>query len=56
MATVRGEQGSVKFDEAGSSVAVLAATRNWSLSISKDSIETTVHGNTFRGTQGGLIK
>ncbi len=56
MATLRGEQGSVKFDDAGSSVAVLAATRNWSLSISKDSIDTTVHGNTFRGTQGGLIK
>ena len=56
MAILRGEQGSVKFDDGGGTASTIAATRNWSLNITKDSIDTTKHGDTFRGTQGGLIK
>ena len=56
MAILRGEQGSVKFDDGGGTASTIAATRNWSLNITKDSIDTTKHGDKFRGTQGGLIK
>ena len=55
MATLRGEQGAVQFDAAGSSNATIVGTRSWSLTITKDTYETTDHGDTFRAFIGGLV-
>ena len=55
MATIRGEQGAVQFDAAGSSNATIVGTRSWSLTITKDTYETTDHGDTARAFIGGLI-
>lgn len=55
MAFYRGEQGSVKFDEAGSSAAAILSTRSWSMTIEKESMDTTALGDTYRGNIGGLI-
>lgn len=55
MATLRGEQGAVQFDAAGSSNATIVGTRSWSLTITKETYETTDHGDTFRGFIGGLV-
>jgi hypothetical protein len=55
MAFYRGEQGSVKFDDAGSSNSTIASTRSWSLTIEKDVLETTALGATYKSNIGGLI-
>ena len=55
MATLRGEQGAVQFDAAGSSNATFVGTRSWSLTITKETYETTDHGDTFRAFIGGLV-
>ena len=55
MAFYRGEQGSVKFDEAGSSAATILSTRSWNMTIEKESMDTTALGDTYRGNIGGLI-
>jgi hypothetical protein len=55
MAFYRGEQGSVKFDDAGSSLSTIASTRAWSLTIEKDVLETTVLGATYKANIGGLV-
>ena len=55
MATLRGEQGAVQFDAAGSSNATIVGTRSWSLTITKETYETTDHGDTFRAFIGGLV-
>jgi hypothetical protein len=55
MAFYRGEQGSVKFDDAGSTTATIASTRSWSLTIEKDVLETTALGATYKSNIGGLI-
>ena len=55
MAFFRGEEGSVLFDKAGSSAAAVAGTTSWSLDITKDVLETTDHGDTFRNYTGGLV-
>ena len=55
MAVLRGEQGAVQFDAAGSSNATIVGTRSWTLNITKDTLDTTVHGNTFRQFVGSLI-
>ena len=55
MATLRGEQGAVQFDAAGSSNATIVGTRSWSLTITKETYETTDHGDTFRNFIGGLV-
>ena len=55
MAFYRGEQGSVKFDEAGSSAAAILSTRSWNMTIEKESMDTTALGDTYRGNIGGLI-
>ena len=55
MATLRGEQGAVQFDAAGSSNATIVGTRSWSLTVTKDTYETTDHGDTFRAFIGGLV-
>ena len=46
MAFYRGEEGSVKFDDAGSSNSAITSTRSWSLTIDKELLETTVMGET----------
>ena len=55
MATLRGEQGAVQFDAAGSSNATIVGTRSWSLTVTKETYETTDHGDTFRAFEGGLV-
>lgn len=55
MATLRGEQGAVQFDAAGSSNATIVGTRSWSLTIEKESLETSKHGDNFRSFIGGMI-
>ena len=55
MAFYRGEEGSVKFDDAGSSAAAITSTRSWSLTLDKQVLETTVMGSTYGGNVGGII-
>ena len=55
MAFYRGQQGSVKFDDAGSSAAAIASTRSWSMTVEKESLDTTALGATYRANVGGLI-
>lgn len=55
MAFYRGQQGSVKFDDAGSSAAAITSTRSWSLTVEKESLDTTALGDTYRANVGGLI-
>ena len=55
MATLRGEQGSVQFETGSGSLATVVGTRSWSLTITKETYETTDHGDTFRNFIGGLI-
>ena len=56
MAAVKGDVGQVKFDDGGSSVNPVLGTREWSMSINKDTPETTVQGDTFKSFVGGLIE
>jgi hypothetical protein len=55
MAFFRGEEGSVKFENDGSTTVALASTRSWSLTINKDTLDVTDHGSTSREFVGGLI-
>ena len=55
MATLRGEQGAVQFDAAGSSNATIVGTRSWSLTITKETLDTSVHGDTFRSFVGSMV-
>ena len=55
MAFYRGQQGSVKFDDAGSSPAAIASTTSWSLTLEKETLDTTALGATARSNVGGLI-
>ena len=55
MATIRGEQGSVYFDPAGSTNVEIAGTRSWSLTTTKETLDTSVHGDTFRKFVGSMI-
>ena len=55
MATIRGEQGAVQFETGSGSLATVVGTRSWSLSTTKETYETTVHGSTFRSFVGGLV-
>ena len=48
MATIRGEQGQVQFETGSGSLAQVVGTRSWSLSITKETYDTTAHGATFR--------
>ena len=54
MAFYKGEQGSVKFDDGGSSPAAIASTTSWSLTIDRDALETSAMGDTAKGHIGGL--
>jgi len=55
MAFYRGQQGSVKFDDAGATGVTIASTRSWSLTVEKESLDTTALGATYRANVGGLI-
>ena len=55
MAVLRGEQGSVQFETGAGSLATVVGTRSWTLNITKDTLDTTVHGNTFRQFVDSLI-
>ena len=55
MAFYRGQQGSVKFDDAGSAAAAITSTRSWSLTVEKESLDATALGDTYRANVGGLI-
>ena len=55
MAFFRGQQGSVKFDDGGSSAAAITSTRSWSMSVSKDVLDSTALGATYSANVGGLI-
>jgi len=55
MAFYRGQQGSVKFDDAGATAATITSTRAWSLTVEKESLDTTALGATYRANVGGLI-
>ncbi len=55
MATIRGEAGSVEFETGSGSLATVVGTRSWSLSITKETLDSTVHGNTFRQFVGSMI-
>lgn len=55
MATIRGEQGAVQFDAAGTTNATIVGTRSWSLTTTKETLDTSVHGNTFRSFVGSMI-
>ena len=54
MAFYKGEQGSVKFDDGGSSPAAIASTTSWSLTIDRDALETSAMGDTAKGHIGGM--
>ena len=57
MAFFRGQQGTIKFDKdaGGAALGEIAAVRSWSLSVEKESLEVTDHGDTFRAYVGGLV-
>ncbi len=55
MATLRGESGSVEFETGSGSLATVVGTRSWSLTTTKETLDTTVHGNTFRSFIGSMI-
>jgi len=55
MATLRGEQGTVQFDAAGSTNATIVGTRSWSLTITKDTLDTSKQGDTFRSFIGSMV-
>ena len=55
MATLRGEQGAVQFDAAGSSNATVVGTRSWSLTTTKETIDTSKQGDNFRTFIGSLV-
>ena len=55
MAILRGEEGAVQFDAAGSTNATIVGTRSWTLNITKDTLDVTDHGDTFRTYVGSLV-
>ena len=55
MAVIRGEEGAVQFDAAGTTNATIVGTRSWTLSISKETLDTSKHGDSFRTNVGSMI-
>ena len=55
MAALKGDSGKIMFHNAAGTEADIAGTRSWELSVSKDTLETTVQGNTAKTFIGGLI-
>jgi len=52
MAILRGEQGAVQFAPTGSGNATIVGTRSWTLSITKDTLDTTSHSPAAAGDLG----
>ena len=55
MAFFRGEEGSVKFKNGAGTTEAIVSTTGWTLDTTKDTLECTGHGDTFRNFVGGLI-
>jgi len=55
MAVIRGEQGAVQFDAAGTTKATVVGTRSWSLTTTKETLDISKHGDTFRAFVGSMI-
>ena len=56
MATaIRGDVGKIMFHNAAGTEADVAGTRSWSLTVNKDTHETTSQGDTSKSFIGGLI-
>ena len=55
MAFFRGEEGSVKFKNGAGTTEAIVSTTGWTLDTTKDTLECTGHGDTFRKYVGGLI-
>ena len=55
MAFFRGEEGSVKFKNASGTTEAVVSTTSWTLDTTKDTLDVTAHGDTFRNFVGGLI-
>jgi hypothetical protein len=55
MAVIRGEQGAVQFDAAGTTKATVVGTRSWSLTTTKETLDVSKHGDTFRSFVGSMI-
>ena len=56
MAFYRGQQGTVFFDKAGAGgLSKIAAVRSWNMTVEKESMDVTDHGDTYRANVGGLI-
>ncbi len=55
MAFFRGEEGSVKFKNGTGTTEAIVSTTSWSLDTTKDTLDVTAHGTTFRSFVGGLI-
>ena len=55
MAAIKGDVGKIMFHNADGTEADVSGVRSWSLSITKDTMETTVNGDTSKTFIGGLI-
>ena len=55
MAFFRGEEGSVKFKNGAGTTAAVVSTTGWTLDTTKETLDVTAHGATFRSNVGGLI-
>ena len=55
MAFFRGEEGSVKFKNGSGTTEAIVSTTGWTLDTTKDTLDVTAHGATFRSNIGGLI-
>ena len=55
MAFHRGEEGSVKFKNGTGTTEAVVSTTSWTLDTTKETLECTGHGDTFRKYVGGLM-
>ena len=55
MAFFRGEEGTVKFKNGAGTTEAIVSTTGWTLDTTKDTLDVTAHGATFRSFVGGLI-
>ena len=55
MAFFRGEEGSVKFKNGAGTTEAIVSTTGWTLDTTKDTLDVTAHGATFRSFAGGLM-
>ena len=55
MAFFRGEEGSVKFKNGSGTTEAIVSTTGWTLDTTKDTLDVTAHGATFRSFTGGLL-